>query len=434
MSEGCGVVGNGETEWGEGALDFEACTSPCAAGSLRAEACARRHFEASEWEEDGDAPQCPQCARVFSLSAGRTPKVLPCQHLCCLECVVGSMCRSVAACAECGASHCLLALAEPGSLVEPDSSCPRELARRLPTCLILEELLSLLSPPRLPAGQAALLTNSSPAGAAETGNASSACPHVAGPLSAEALPHSISQPAHARAPAVGRSCLASDEFVFDDSVAPTAPNSRFCIRMQKLPADRMADPADSLPSHATATGDPSMIPAAAGKKAGERGDAAATIASKRANNLCRQRHLQKNRLRGIDLAQNKDSELLLDLPLSLLPEKAALENARSMSPTKNLHAQQCERLGSQHQLHPHDITGTKVRFSATTSSCAINQPSSSAAPAPALLVASTKETRESKRHRKPVMRTKSSDLRGVRSSVAHVGMISGNVHPGWPWY
>jgi len=247
-------------------LDFEISTSPRAAGSPRAESCARRHSHSSEGEEDGDAPQCPQCARVFSLSAGRTPKVLPCQHLYCLECVVDSMHGSVAACAECGASHCLLAVAEAGSdfLVEAASSCPRELARRLPTCLILEELLSLLSPPRLPAGQATLLqssTTSSIAGAPEAGTAGAACPRVAAPLSAEASPHSSSQPAGARAPAAGRSRLASDEFVFGDSVVePAALNSRFCIRMQKLPADRTAAPADSLPSHTKKPGEADASP------------------------------------------------------------------------------------------------------------------------------------------------------------------------------
>ena len=497
MSEGCRVAVYGEEKWGVGGLDFEICTSPRAAGSPSADACARLHWEPSE--EDGDAPQCPQCARVFSLSAGRTPKVLPCQHLCCLECVVNSMHGFEAACAECGASHCLLAVADDGSdfLVEAASSCPHELARRLPTCLILEELLSLLSPPRLPAGQATLLhssTTSSQDGAPEAGTAGTACPRVAAPLSAEISPHSSSQSAGARAPAAGRNRLASDEFVFDDSIAePAALSSRFCIRMQKLPANRTAAPADSLPSHTKkpASGESSSVRAAAGKKAGTRCVAAANTVSKRASNTCRQRRLEKNQLRGIDRAQDDDNELLLDVPLSLLPKLAAPDdlmldvslsrlpprdaleesqldlplsllpprsgtahapalpakikkrqlvasNARSLSPKNNLHAQQRERLRAQHlgqhQLQPDESAASRVQFKATTVSSAMKQPAAPAAPAPELLVSGTEVPRESKRERKPVMRTKSSDLRYVRrSSIAHAGTTSGictsqNIH------
>jgi len=381
--------------------------------------------------------------------------------------------------------------------VEAASSCPHELARRLPTCLILEELLSLLSPPRLPAGQATLLhssTTSSQDGAPEAGTAGTACPRVAAPLSAEISPHSSSQSAGARAPAAGRNRLASDEFVFDDSIAePAALSSRFCIRMQKLPANRTAAPADSLPSHTKkpASGESSSVRAAAGKKAGTRCVAAANTVSKRASNTCRQRRLEKNQLRGIDRAQDDDNELLLDVPLSLLPKLAAPDdlmldvslsrlpprdaleesqldlplsllpprsgtahapalpakikkrqlvasNARSLSPKNNLHAQQRERLRAQHlgqhQLQPDESAASRVQFKATTVSSAMKQPAAPAAPAPELLVSGTEVPRESKRERKPVMRTKSSDLRYVRrSSIAHAGTTSGictsqNIH------
>ena len=341
--EAVGEAGGGQRFW-EPSAPLRTAGSPRAAGGGE-----RRGGVDSE-EDDGedDVPACPACARAFSLQAGRAPKELPCQHLCCLDCVVSSMCGSVAACAECGARHCLEAL-DAGSASHDDSaaasSCARALAlaRRLPTCLVLEELLMLLSPAHPPAGSAALLSSPPPSSRAacapEAGAAGAVISRVAASPAEGASPGGSDQQAGAGAVAgagagtgahaSGQGRLASDDFVFDDGVAAssalTVPSSRFCIRMQKLSGSRAAAPADGLlackekPSSGESTG----APAAAQKKQGTRGARATPATSKRGSSASCQRRVQKNQVRGIDRGQDEDDDLLLDVPLSRLPAMSA---------------------------------------------------------------------------------------------------------------
>ena len=111
-------------------------------GACRTELCAASDSE----DADEDLPKCVSCERAFSIAAERAPKTLPCQHLCCFECVLASMCGPVVTCAECGAEHRLQTGDDTCAPVGDVTSMQRELASLLPTCVLVAELLELRPP------------------------------------------------------------------------------------------------------------------------------------------------------------------------------------------------------------------------------------------------------------------------------------------------
>ena len=111
-------------------------------GACRTKLCAASDSE----DADEDLPKCVSCERAFSIAAERAPKTLPCQHLCCFECVLASMCGPVVTCAECGAEHRLQTGEDACAPVGDVTSMQRELASLLPTCVLVAELLELRPP------------------------------------------------------------------------------------------------------------------------------------------------------------------------------------------------------------------------------------------------------------------------------------------------